>query len=146
MKLRCQWCGKAFDSYRKGRKFCCLDCHYKHASKKHNPEGYNRRPDLSEMNRHLNPTRMTDDVKNKICLMRLGSGEEKSYIKLNGRHMHRTVAEKKMGRPLRQGEVVHHRDGNKRNNRPENIEVLRNQSEHAKVHFRKGAFVHGKVN
>ena len=96
MKLRCQWCGKAFDSYRKGRKFCCLDCHYKHASKKHNPEGYNRRPDLSELNRHLNPTRMTDDVKAKLTLINLGSGEEKSYVKLNGRHLHRTIAEMKL--------------------------------------------------
>ncbi len=145
MKLKCQWCGKEFESNRKDRKFCCQDCHYKHASKKHNPEGYNRRPDLSELNRRLNPNRMTDEVRTKLALLRLGEGEEKTYIKLNGRHMHRIVAEMKLGRQLRPGEVVHHIDGDKRNNRPENIEVLSSQSEHAREHIRKGDLVHGKT-
>lgn len=33
------------------------------------------------------------------------------------------------------GEIAHHRDGNKKNNSPENIEVLSSQSEHARIHF-----------
>lgn len=134
MKLRCKWCDKEFESNRKDRKFCCIDCHYKNASKKHNPEGYKRRPDLSELNRRLNPQRMTDDLKVKLALLRLGEGEEKTYKKLNGRHVHRIIAEMKLGRKLEPGEVVHHKDGNKRNNRPENIQVLSSQSEHARLH------------
>lgn len=145
MKLRCKWCGEEFESNRKDRKFCCLDCHYKNASKKHNPEGYKRRPDLSELNRRLNPHRMTDDVKAKLTLMRLGEGEEKTYIKLKGRHVHRTIAEMKLGRKLKPGEVVHHKDGNKRNNRPENIEVLSGQSEHASIHIKERGGFHEKA-
>ncbi len=36
---------------------------------------------------------------------------------------HRLVAEKKIGRRLRKGEVAYHRDLNKRNNKPRNILV-----------------------
>lgn len=63
-----------------------------------------------------------------------GGGAGKSYIKLNGRHMHRVIAEQKLGRPLLPGEIVHHADGNKRNNDPDNLVVLQNQAEHARVH------------
>jgi hypothetical protein len=51
-----------------------------------------------------------------------------------GVHEHRTIAEQKIGRKLKPGEIVHHKDHNKRNNDPENIEVLASQSEHCKVH------------
>lgn len=135
MKLYCEWCGKEFDAKSRRRKFCSPDCHYKNASKKYNPDGYHKRPDLSALNIKLNPTRMNDDVKAKLSLQKLGSGSEKGYIKLKGRHLHRTVAEMKLGRPLRPNEVVHHSDGNKRNNAPGNLQVLSSQSEHAHIHF-----------
>lgn len=61
-------------------------------------------------------------------------GECKTYVKFRGRHLHRVVAERKLGRPLIPGEVVHHIDGNKRNNEPANICVI-SQSEHIKIHF-----------
>lgn len=58
----------------------------------------------------------------------------KSYIKEGGRHQHRVVAEEKLGRPLEEGEIVHHIDGNKFNNDPDNLQVM-TQSEHARIHF-----------
>ena len=63
-----------------------------------------------------------------------GSGEGKSYTKLFGRHLHRIVAELKLGRALKPCEVVHHIDGDRRNNHPTNIQVLKNRREHALVH------------
>lgn len=77
---------------------------------------------------------MTPEVRRKLSETRFGTGKGEGYLKLQGRHLHRTIAEQKIGRPLRQGEIVHHIDGNKRNNSPENLEVLENQREHFLIH------------
>lgn len=45
---------------------------------------------------------------------------------------HRVVAETKLGRRLRRGEVVHHLDGNKENNSAGNLEVLTHAWHHVK--------------
>lgn len=66
---------------------------------------------------------------------RRGRGAGKGYVKRGGRHEHRAVAERMLGRPLRPGEIVHHEDENKRNNAPENLGVLASQAEHASLHF-----------
>ena len=47
-------------------------------------------------------------------------------------YVHRWVEEKKLGRKLEPGEVVHHKDGNPLNNSPGNLKVYPNQGIHMK--------------
>lgn len=47
---------------------------------------------------------------------------------------HRIVAEAKLGRRLRKGEQVHHLNGIKTDNRPENIDVMQSRFHHAVKH------------
>ncbi len=58
-----------------------------------------------------------------------------TYLKTGTRHTHKVIAEEKIGRPLNDKEVVHHIDENSKNNSPDNLEILPNQSVHAKIHF-----------
>ncbi len=50
---------------------------------------------------------------------------------------HRLVMEAVLGRYLQPGEVVHHRNGNQTDNRPENLEVFASNAEHLR-HERTG--------
>jgi len=51
---------------------------------------------------------------------------------------HRLVAEDVLGRSLLHGEIVHHKNGDKQDNRPENIVVVRGNARHY-VHHRRSS-------
>lgn len=122
IKTVCERCGKPVcksPSDATERNFCSRKCH------------------METLNTELNPYRMTAEVRRKIRLSRLDSGKGGGYSKLYGRHTHRVIAEKMLGRKLIKGEVVHHIDKNKRNNSPENLMVFKSQKEHAAWHARE---------
>lgn len=50
------------------------------------------------------------------------------------RYVHRYVMEKKLGRKLESFEIVHHKDENRRNNNPDNLE-LTSTKDHGKHHI-----------
>ena len=57
-----------------------------------------------------------------------------SYRKSHYRHEHRIVMERILGRSLLPNEIIHHIDGDKLNNNPENLMLL-TRAEHALLHF-----------
>jgi len=66
------------------------------------------------------------------CLPYGNSGKQ-YYKDSDGEWTHRRVASESLGRPLKDGEVVHHIDLDKLNNEPSNLIVLSN-SEHLALH------------
>lgn len=66
-----------------------------------------------------------------------------------GQRLHRLVASSMLGRPLRKDEDVHHRNGDKLDNRPENLEIMGHRQHGwitAKQHFwMKTLDIRGKV-
>jgi hypothetical protein len=54
-------------------------------------------------------------------------------FKDSGKLVHRWVAEKKVGGKIYEGRVVHHRDGDKENNDPRNLEIM-SRSDHSRLH------------
>lgn len=58
---------------------------------------------------------------------------------------HRIIVENKIGRLLTSKEIVHHVNGLKKDNRPENLEVLSSNSEHGKLHQKDAKTKYAKL-
>ena len=58
------------------------------------------------------------------------------YIKFNGKKIHRAIWEEAYGH-IPPEMIIHHKNGNKFDNRIENLEIM-SMSEHAKLHWERG--------
>jgi hypothetical protein len=72
---------------------------------------------------------------NGYVLVRVGIGHHLADVR-GYAYEHRVVAEKKLGRRLKRGEQVHHKNDIKTDNRPSNLEVCASLAHHF-VHHRK---------
>ena len=110
---RCEYCGQLFapDAYYKleSQRFCSRDCFHKFS--KTNPDRVS----------YLRTNVIVEDKNTGI-----------TYVK--DVKTHRLIAEKMIGRPLKQTEVVHHLNFDTHDNRPENLLVLDSIRSHAIMH------------
>lgn len=144
--LTCDYCGKTFE--RKGRhvhehNYCSDEC--RRAANRperayHLDISEERREAIRERNRNFE---WTEESRERARRAQLTNGEERGHsadayakMKVEGKtvQVHRVVAEQILGRPLRDDEVVHHIDHNKRNNSPENLRIM-SAEEHGRLHF-----------
>ena len=137
--VKCQQCGVAIvvpPSRKKRRKFCSKKCQGRFlatqpgpmAGKRHSPES------IAKMRkaRKASAKRGRENPNWKGSYMSRGY----RYISQPGgraRPEHRIVMEQELGRPLAADESVHHRNGIKTDNRPENLEV-HSKAEHTRLH------------
>lgn len=107
--IKCKNCGKEFYSTRND--FCSKKCVYEYRKKTYDHHK------IYEENGYL---------------VRYEGG----YNKKGNVKIHREVVEKAIGRRLRPDEVVHHTDGDRKNNKLENLQVL-SRGDHSRLHREK---------
>lgn len=73
---------------------------------------------------------------NGYVLIRVGPGHHLADVR-GYAYEHRLVAERNIGRRLKPGELVHHKDEDKQNNDPGNIQVVPDRRWHALAHRKR---------
>lgn len=131
----CVVCGAAFTRYAppsdvRPKKLCSRTCQGRFMATNHKAPWLKALNDTPGRNKRIAQENRTNI---RAAQPQLGKSNGKTYAKHLGRHEHRKVAEQMLGRRLTKAEVVHHKDNNKRNNNPDNLQVM-TRSEHSRLH------------
>lgn len=134
--LVCKWCGKDYErlpSKVKGSRFCNRTCTAKWVAKNH----LNKNIAMRNYRREKNPS-WRGGIRHAsgyrfVLLPEHPAANDKGYVQ-----EHRLFMEKHLGRYLTKKERVHHINGNKADNRLENLKLYSSQREHLKEHLTKG--------
>lgn len=134
----------------KGSVYCSKKCQFDYKNKNRKPEGNCICLECGK-NYRTNPAYIRRSPgKNRYCSRecmwnfrkrdRISSSISSGYVVIKGsrntRRLHRFLMEQKIGRKLNRNEHVHHINGNKLDNRIENLMLL-SASDHHKLHGRK---------
>lgn len=144
---KCETCGKMFYPKRNTTKFCSNECAWKAKTNRiqcncdNCGKELNLIPALMKKKHHFCDKKCKGEytTKTKTGVLRNdGICEHSGYTfiyqsKKHYRGQHRLVMEQYLGRPLRSDEIVHHKDGNKRNNDISNLEIV-TRAEHINIH------------
>lgn len=116
----CEYCGKTIGkANRKTQKFCSTKC-----------ASDSRKIELSIPERLEDPKRKLDK---NIGYVRVYVPEHPEANTRGFVYEHRLIAEQMLGRRLKKGEIVHHKNRKRWDNREENLVVM-DEKEHAKHH------------
>ena len=132
---KCEWCKEEFNrpsniAHKQwaGRRFCSKKCGL------YSRKGESRPDKMGENHPGWKGGKIKRKKGGYILLCR----PKHPYCQSHGYFLeHRLVMEKHLGRYLHPKEVVQHLNGNKQDNGIENLELIKNQSEHMKHHFKQ---------
>jgi len=137
--LVCSKCGSEFERYasavakRQRKRVFCASCFNEARKSGLRPRG--ARTPIADLNRTYNgkPVRIGSQGYPFVYEPQFALDRQWSSLPRGWHYEHRVIAARNLGRPLRRGEQVHHVNGVKTDNRPENLCVL-SQAKHRKVH------------
>jgi hypothetical protein len=133
--VQCSICGADIERYpsalnrHTGKRFFCTSCFYAARKRGLRPTTFQAR----ELDRVHNGRRARLDHHGYVLIYESSRARRRTSLPKGWDHEHRVVAERMIGRCLRKGEHVHHINGIKTDNRPENLQVLTAQA-HRKLH------------
>ena len=127
----CDWCGEEFERYlsdvkNNSKNYCCERCMWNALRYSHVGKGGKEAPNWRGGKKR--------DKKGYVLIYK---PQHPRAVKGGYVLEHRLVMEKVIERYLKPQEIVHHINGIRDDNRPENLMLFKNDKEHQKYHYKQ---------